>query len=609
MNSHLSVIPVIGFAAYSGTGKTTLIEQLIPALNAKGLKIALIKHAHHAFDIDKEGKDTFRFRQAGAQQILISSRYRQAWIKETPEQETSLQRLIEMIHSPEIDLILVEGFKKEAFPKIELKRDAIQKPWLFPNDSQIIAIASDLPQSQLPQNHLPKLDINDPDAICHFLCDWLQLNIHSAPKSTRLSQPQNKLKQQSGASCDDFSDPMLSVKQAQQKILANIPIVQQHLPCKLAKLHNAVLGEDIIAPVNVPAANNSAMDGYAIRSEDLHQTQFVLIGNICAGDISHTPLTLGECMGIMTGAPLPPHADTVIIKEQTTEIAPKTIQINQNQGQIQKGQNVRLMGEDLKQGTCIFQKGKRLKAAEIGMLASLGFQKINIYRPLKVAIFSNGNEVIAQGEHKTNEKIYDTNRFTLHALLNRLNCQIIDFGILPDDQAQIVKTLEKASKQADLIMTSGGVSVGQADFIKSALSQLGKIQFWRVHMRPGRPLAFGIIQDTPFFGLPGNPVAVMVTFLLFVEPAIRQAQGEVNWHRTTLMAQAEMELRSRLGRTEYIRAIYQYNDQAQLTVKSTGSQGSGILRSMSEANCLIEIPPETAHINIGEIVKIIPLHD
>ncbi|MDF5304964.1 molybdopterin-binding protein, partial [Vibrio parahaemolyticus] len=239
--------------------------------------------------------------------------------------------------------------------------------------------------------------------------------------------------------------------------------------------------------------------------------------------------------------------------------------------------------------------------------ASLGFGEANVFRKLKVAVFSTGDEVQAPGTEQKANSIYDSNRFTIMGMLEKLGCEILDFGILEDNEQLMIEALENASAQADVVMTSGGVSVGDADYIKLALDKLGQIDFWRINMRPGRPLAFGQINNKPFFGLPGNPVAVMVSFINFVEPALRKMQGEQGWKPLKVNAIATENLRSRQGRTEFSRGIYELDNTGRLTVRTTGKQGSGILRSMSEANCLIEISPAIDTVKAGESVTIIPL--
>ncbi|CAE6903158.1 Molybdopterin-guanine dinucleotide biosynthesis protein [Vibrio sp. B1FLJ16] len=368
--------------------------------------------------------------------------------------------------------------------------------------------------------------------------------------------------------------------------------------------YGRVLADNIVSPVNVPQYTNSAMDGYAIRSDDLYREHYQVMAEVLAGHAYDKPLEMGQTVKIMTGAPTPVYGDTVVMREQATQDGDK---VTFNASGIKAGQNVRLAGEDLAVGSDVFTVGTRLSSPEMGMIASLGFGQANVFRKLKVAIFSTGDEVQAPGTEQKANSIYDSNRFTIMGMLEQLGCEILDFGILEDNEQLMTEALEKASEQADMVITSGGVSVGDADYIKLALDKLGQIDFWRINMRPGRPLAFGKIKDKPFFGLPGNPVAVMVSFINFVEPAIRKMQGEQGWKPLKVNAVATENLRSRQGRTEFSRGIYELDETGRLTVRTTGKQGSGILRSMSEANCLIEISPAIDTVKVGENVTIIPL--
>ncbi|KXF81461.1 bifunctional molybdopterin-guanine dinucleotide biosynthesis adaptor protein MobB/molybdopterin molybdotransferase MoeA [Enterovibrio coralii] len=577
-------IPVLGFAAFSGTGKTTLLEALIPQLVASGVRVALIKHAHHDFDVDKPGKDSYRLRKAGASQMLISSRYRNALMTETPDEETTFNQLIQRINHNEADLILVEGFKTETFPKIELNRAANDKPFLFPSDANIVAIACD----SKPDTHLPLLSLNDISSIHGFILKWMES--HNAQTAT----------------CDSLSPTMLSVEAGREKILSAIDVPTFSQQASLDDICHRVLATPVVAPLNVPSSTNSAMDGYAIRSDDIERDTFTKVGEVFAGSQYAKPLEKGQCVRIMTGAPVPDGADTVIMREQAEEEA-NSVSFDTRKGKIRAGQNVRQAGEDIRVGSEVFTIGTRISAPVLGMLASLGIDKADVFPTVKVALFSTGDEVQAPGTPPKQSCIYDANRFSLKGLLTKLGCEIIDYGIIEDSEAALNTTLANAMDSADIILSSGGVSVGDADYIKTVLSNLGDINFWRVNMRPGRPLAFGKLGNTPFFGLPGNPVAVMVTFLQFVEPAIRKMQGEVNWQPQRLVAITQEKVRSRIGRTEYTRGIYSINSNGQLEVTSTGSQGSGILRSMNEANCLIEVAPDVESAEVGDRVTIIPL--
>ncbi|OCP58833.1 bifunctional molybdopterin-guanine dinucleotide biosynthesis adaptor protein MobB/molybdopterin molybdotransferase MoeA [Vibrio parahaemolyticus] len=586
---HTLNIPILGFAAYSGTGKTTLLEALLPKLTEAGLRIGMLKHAHHNFDVDKPGKDSYRLRKAGASQMLIASRNRYALMTETPEAEAEFEYLLTRFDEDKLDVVLVEGCKNIAFPKIELHREEVGKPWLYPHDDNIIAIASD---SAELDSELPQMNINDLDAIAQFVLQYVQ--DAKAPKS----------KEKDAACCDTLSPAFLSVVQGQEKILSLVNTVSEIAACKIENAYGRVLAEHIISPVNVPQYTNSAMDGYAIRSDDVDRDSYQIVAEVMAGHAYDQPLEVGQAVKIMTGAPTPLNGDTVVMREQASQEGDK---VTFNGANIKAGQNVRQAGEDLAIGSDVFTAGTRLASPEMGMIASLGFGEANVFRKLKVAVFSTGDEVQAPGTEQKANSIYDSNRFTIMGMLEKLGCEILDFGILEDNEQLMIEALENASAQADVVMTSGGVSVGDADYIKLALDKLGQIDFWRINMRPGRPLAFGQINNKPFFGLPGNPVAVMVSFINFVEPALRKMQGEQGWKPLKVNAIATENLRSRQGRTEFSRGIYELDDTGRLTVRTTGKQGSGILRSMSEANCLIEISPAIDTVKAGESVTIIPL--
>ncbi|TOG11526.1 bifunctional molybdopterin-guanine dinucleotide biosynthesis protein MobB/molybdopterin molybdotransferase MoeA [Vibrio parahaemolyticus] len=586
---HTLNIPILGFAAYSGTGKTTLLEALLPKLTEAGLRISMLKHAHHNFDVDKPGKDSYRLRKAGASQMLIASRNRFALMTETPEAEAEFEYLLTRFDEDKLDVVLVEGCKNIAFPKIELHREEVGKPWLYPHDDNIIAIASD---SAELDSELPQMNINDLDAIAQFVLQYVQ--DAKAPKS----------KEKDAACCDTLSPAFLSVVQGQEKILSLVNTVSEIEACKIENAYGRVLAEHIISPVNVPQYTNSAMDGYAIRSDDVDRDSYQIVAEVMAGHAYDQPLEVGQAVKIMTGAPTPLNGDTVVMREQASQEGDK---VTFNGANIKAGQNVRQAGEDLAIGSDVFTAGTRLASPEMGMIASLGFGEANVFRKLKVAVFSTGDEVQAPGTEQKANSIYDSNRFTIMGMLEKLGCEILDFGILEDNEQLMIEALENASAQADVVMTSGGVSVGDADYIKLALDKLGQIDFWRINMRPGRPLAFGQINNKPFFGLPGNPVAVMVSFINFVEPALRKMQGEQGWKPLKVNAIATENLRSRQGRTEFSRGIYELDDTGRLTVRTTGKQGSGILRSMSEANCLIEISPAIDTVKAGESVTIIPL--
>lgn len=411
-------------------------------------------------------------------------------------------------------------------------------------------------------------------------------------------------------------DGMLTVAESVARILAQIGTPEQVEMIALSQAINRVLGEDQVSSFDVPQHTNSAMDGYAICVENLScqpaqnnpsqkMHTLTVVGQVLAGGAYAGTLAAGEAVEIMTGAALPAGADSIVIREAVTQEGER-IMYSDN---VKIGQHVRQKGEDISSGSVALSAGRLIRPQEQGLLASLGMTHVAVFKPLRVAIFSTGDEVVAQGQALPENCIYDTNRFTLTGLLQRLGCSVVDLGIIEDSQDSMQRVLLEAAQQADMVISSGGVSMGQADYIKQALEAVGNIGFWRVAMRPGRPLAFGTVGQTPFFGLPGNPVAVMVTFLQFVQPALRKMMGQRGWQPIKMMAVAQETIKSRAGRIDYSRGIYRINDQGELVVQTTGAQGSGILTSMVQANCLIEIGEQYSQVDAGDRVLIQPFSD
>lgn len=405
---------------------------------------------------------------------------------------------------------------------------------------------------------------------------------------------------------------MLTVAESVERILAQIAKPTQVEMIALSQTQNRVLAQDQVSSFNVPQHTNSAMDGYAICAEPLASQEPVqeshtltVVGQVFAGGAFNGALAPGEAVEIMTGAALPAGADSIVIRE--------AVQRDGNQirfsDAVKIGQHVRQKGEDIKVGSVALSAGCLIRPQEQGLLASLGQQQVGVFKQLRVAIFSTGDEVVAQGQPLPANCIYDTNRFTLIGLLQRMGCHVVDLGIIEDSQASMERVLSSAATQADMVISSGGVSMGRADYIKQALEAVGEIAFWRVAMRPGRPLAFGLLGATPFFGLPGNPVAVMVTFLQFVQPALRKMMGQTDWQPHKMTAIAQETIKSREGRIDYSRGVYRIDDKGELVVQTTGAQGSGILTSMVQANCLIEITEQYSQVEAGDRVLIQPFSD
>jgi len=388
---------------------------------------------------------------------------------------------------------------------------------------------------------------------------------------------------------------------------------------QLLPIRNAldrILANDVISPINVPAHDNSAMDGYAFCSKDIHsQTTFTVVGTALAGQPYQHTLEEGQAVRIMTGAMLPAPCDTVLPQElasiSTDATTPTSITLHLQVNSIRAGQHRRLCGEDLAQGHIAIPAGKRLGPAELGLLASLGLAEVRVQRRLRVAIFSTGDELRSLGQALEQGCVYDSNRYTLYGMLTRLDIDVIDLGVVADNPQALEQALITASQEADAVITSGGVSVGLADYTKQVMAKLGDIAFWSIAMRPGRPFAFGQLthngKSTPLFGLPGNPVAVMVSFLFFVRSALLKLAGAPSVRLPMLTAITTTPIPKKHGRTEFQRGIYTTNQQGQLEVASTGHQGSGVLSSMSQANCMIVIDADQGTVAYGDTVKILLL--
>ena len=407
-----------------------------------------------------------------------------------------------------------------------------------------------------------------------------------------------------------YNPDAIPVVQAQKIIRDFIQPIQETETVELRDALQRVLAKDIISTINVPPHNNSAMDGYAFSAKDVDLSREItlkIIGSAYAGHPYKGRISTGECIEIMTGAIMPLKCDTVVPQEMIIQNDNHTIRIPSSA--IQAGDNLRKMGEDLLKGHVAITKGTILQPAHLGLLASLGIDKIQVKRRLRVAYFSTGDELRALGKALDEGSIYDSNRYTLHAMLLRLGCEIIDLGIVQDDPIQLENALHEACNQADVVITSGGVSVGVTDYIKEVMTKLGDMVFWKVGMRPGRPMAFGQISSSGstayLFGLPGNPVAVMVTFYFFVRDALLRHMGANHKPLPQMKVKSASSITKKSGRTEYQRGILFQNNLNEWQVKLTGYQGSGILRSMAEANCMIVLEPKRDNVNIGEEVNIV----
>lgn len=403
-------------------------------------------------------------------------------------------------------------------------------------------------------------------------------------------------------SMEDYDPNSMPVEQARQLIKQFLAPVTEYATIKVQDAFHRTLAADVLSPMNVPPHDYSSMDGYAVRQADLNSDSNTLhkIGTSFAGHAFEGIVSTGECVRIMTGATIPAGCDSVVMQEQVKADGDE-IEIGSGH---KRGQNIRLVGEDICQGQVVLTRGQLIRPAEMGLLASLGFAEISVYRKLKITIFSTGDELIQPGNSLSSGQIYDSNRYSLIGLLIELGVEIVDMGNIRDDKESIRAALLKASASSDAIITSGGASVGEADFIKPLLDEIGEVVFWKLAMKPGRPLAYGKIGDCHFFGLPGNPVAVMVTFLQFVRNALWVLMGQNPKPAFSFQAICTTAIKKSPGRTEYQRGILTQSNDGLWLVQTTGEQGSGILSSMSRANCFIVLPVEQGNVDKGGVVQI-----
>ena len=404
-----------------------------------------------------------------------------------------------------------------------------------------------------------------------------------------------------------YDDPeLLPAAEALARIDAHVGTLAESEEVTLREALGRVLAADIVSPIAVPGHTNSAMDGYAFTGSELPEEgtrSFRLLGTAWAGKPYFGDVPPGCTVRVMTGAAMPAGTDTIVMQEQV-ECAGDRVTVTAGH---KIGQNVREAGEDLAPGARVASEGKRIYPAELGLLASLGIERVRVRRRLRVATFSTGDELRSIGETLDPGTIYDSNRYTITGMLERLGTDIIDLGVIRDERAAIRAAFVEAAERADVIISSGGASTGEADYVRETLGALGRIGFWRIAIRPGRPLAFGRVRDAMFFGLPGNPVAVMVTFYQFVQPALLRLMGQRPVETTPLVrAVCRSRLRKKPGRVEYYRAVLSREPDGTPVVHHTGKTGSGLLHTMSDANCFILLPDESGSVEPGAEVDVQP---
>lgn len=398
---------------------------------------------------------------------------------------------------------------------------------------------------------------------------------------------------------------LLTVAQGQDRILASIAVIVESEPMPLPLGLGRVLSSDIHSPIDIPPQRNAAMDGYAFASEDLSAqsiTRLEVAGVSWAGKPFDGELAAQQCVRIFTGAVVPEFADSVVMQEQV-EVVDNAILLKPD---VVRGANIRAAGSDVKQRQLLLQAPKKLSAIDLGLLASAGIETITVKRRLRIGIFSTGDELVKSGQSLAPGKIYDSNRLMLNGLLNDHNHEVTDLGIVADDRIQLEQLLTRSAKAFDVLISSGGASVGDADFVKSALENCGKVNFWKLAIKPGKPIAFGKIGACHYFGLPGNPVAVLVTYREFVAAALQKLAGVQPEKPLCFQARCDSKLRKAPGRQEYQRGMLRQSAHGEFTVTAAGHQESHQLQIASQANCFIILDSDRCAVEPGEIVLVEP---
>ena len=579
---------ILGLAGFSNSGKTTLSISLIKIFKEKGYSIGTIKHAHHNFEIDKPGKDSWRHREAGSQEIIVSSSKRIAHIIEHENyNDTKLKELLLMQRNK--DIILVEGFKKANIPKLEVRREEEEKEILSLKDRNIFAIATNNPENpKIKGSDKYILDLNKPSKIVEFLISHFNLKKVSNNKKYKISD--------------------ISFNKARKIIQINTKPLKRKEIIPVNLCNNRVLINDVISKIDNPMKRNAAVDGYGFNYATYNPKTgsiFKVKKIIKAGLQKVFEVDKKDAVRIFTGSLLPKPINTIAmqevcrVKKNEVFIPPK----------IKKGVNCRPAGENLKKNQIIIRAGQKINTTDIGLASSLGLTNLPVNRQLKIVVISTGNEIISVGKKLQNGLVYDSNGPMLHNLCLETGNKPFLHKVIKDNPAKLKSSLEKFTKEFDLIIFSGGASEGDEDHIKSVILDLsGIIHFWRIAIKPGRPMGFASIKDIPIFCLPGNPVAAQICFRLMVSEGINIRMSGNKTELFKVQAISEFEHKSKLGRKEFLRGkMFQKNNINY--IKINGKPGAGVLTSLSGSNGLIEVDENIEIIEKGDIINFIPFKE
>ncbi|HHS89632.1 MAG TPA: bifunctional molybdopterin-guanine dinucleotide biosynthesis adaptor protein MobB/molybdopterin molybdotransferase MoeA [Rhodobacteraceae bacterium] len=583
---------IFGVIGWKNAGKTGLMERLVREISRRGFGVSTVKHAHHSFDVDQPGKDSYRHRAAGAREVLLSSRRRWALMHENSgANEPPLAELLAKIEP--VDLVLVEGFKRDGHAKIEAFRAETKNPLIAPDDPTVCAVASDVALEALS---VPLFDLNDTAAIADFVL-----------KKSGLIEKQSEVPELSAPPLRDdcFALPdgvdWIPVDDALSMLRDRLGPVGEAAEIPVAQSLGRVLGEDVRAPRANPPAANSAVDGYGFAHAAIGtgpQALPLVEGRAAAGAPHADEIPRGKAIRVLTGAVLPPGVDTIVMQEDVNVENGHVV----FDGSIKPGANARKAGEDVREGDVVLEKGTRLGAPELALLSAVGCAQVSVRRQLRVGVLSTGDEIVEPGTDPSASKTYDANRPMLLGLASAWGYDPVDLGHVSDSRGALRNALDEAARETDVILTSGGASAGDEDHVSALLDETGSLSLWRVALKPGRPLALGTWNSVPLFGLPGNPVAAFVCSLIFARPALGLMAGEGWREPQAFQVPAAFEKRKRPGRREYLRA--RINDLGQAEVFR--SEGSGRISGLSWATGLVELGDEGRNIQIGDPVRFLP---
>lgn len=581
---------VFGVTGWKNAGKTGLMERLVAEITARGFTVSTVKHAHHAFDVDQKGRDSYRHRAAGAHEVMLASGKRVAQmteLRDTPEPE--LAELLARL-SP-VDLVLIEGYKREAHPKIEAFRQEAGHALIAPGDPSIRAVAADV-ALELDR---PVFDLDDTGAIADFILREVGLLATPVPEAQGLRPP--PLKNDCFALPPGVNWTPVDEALAELKERLRVVVGQEKVP--LADAAGRVLAEDLVAKRSNPPLPNTAVDGYGFSGGVPEgEAQFPLIdGRAAAGIPYQGRVPEGAAIRVLTGAALPDGVDTVVLEEDCA-IGPDQIAFH---GPIKQGANTRKAGEDVAEGEVALPKGRVLTPADLALASAIGFGVLNVFQPLRVGVLSTGDELVEPGESAGPGQIFDANRPMLLSAVARFGYKAMDLGRVKDDRDGLRAQLDAAAERVDVILTSGGASAGDEDHVSALLRESGALAEWRIALKPGRPLALGVWNGVPVFGLPGNPVAAFVCTLIFARPSFSKMAGAGWVEPQGFDLPAAFSKRKKPGRREFLRARMR-NGRAEVFK----SEGSGRVSGLSWAEGLVELGDEGREIVEGDLVRFFP---